>query len=118
MECHKYAPLWWSVATHPTEIRTSISPSSAVDLNTTSALANYATEAAVKRIFSQHTMRQQTERKYRQLPEVQNKKVERKRKEDYRTNRLMAEIFTRKLQKKVLKGQVNLSNSVSVIPGM
>nr|CAD7604065.1 unnamed protein product [Timema genevievae] len=30
---------------HPTEIRTSISPSSMVWLNTTSALANYATEA-------------------------------------------------------------------------
>ncbi|CAG2058298.1 unnamed protein product [Timema podura] len=30
---------------HPTEIRTSISPSSAVGLNTTGALANYATEA-------------------------------------------------------------------------
>nr|CAD7430364.1 unnamed protein product [Timema monikensis] len=30
---------------HPTEIRISISPSSAVELNTTSALANYATEA-------------------------------------------------------------------------
>nr|CAD7571941.1 unnamed protein product [Timema californicum] len=30
---------------HPTEIRTSIFPSSAVKLNTTSALANYATEA-------------------------------------------------------------------------
>nr|CAD7428339.1 unnamed protein product [Timema monikensis] len=30
---------------HPTVIRTSISPSSAVELNTTSALANYATEA-------------------------------------------------------------------------
>nr|CAD7423996.1 unnamed protein product [Timema monikensis] len=29
---------------HPTEIRTSISPSSAVELNTISALANYATE--------------------------------------------------------------------------
>nr|CAD7430905.1 unnamed protein product [Timema monikensis] len=29
---------------HPTEIRTSISPSSAVELNTTSTLANYATE--------------------------------------------------------------------------
>nr|CAD7392126.1 unnamed protein product [Timema cristinae] len=29
---------------HPTEIRTSTSPSSAVELNTTSALANYATE--------------------------------------------------------------------------
>nr|CAD7199600.1 unnamed protein product [Timema douglasi] len=33
---------------HPTEIRTSISPSSAVELNTTSALANYATEAVVE----------------------------------------------------------------------
>nr|CAD7194816.1 unnamed protein product [Timema douglasi] len=32
---------------HPTEIRTSISPSSAVELNTTSTLANYATEAVV-----------------------------------------------------------------------
>nr|CAD7571434.1 unnamed protein product [Timema californicum] len=30
---------------HPTEIQTSISPSSAVELNTTSVLANYATEA-------------------------------------------------------------------------
>nr|CAD7576779.1 unnamed protein product [Timema californicum] len=33
---------------HPTEIRTSISPSSAVELNTTSALASYATEAALR----------------------------------------------------------------------
>nr|CAD7576217.1 unnamed protein product [Timema californicum] len=33
---------------HLTEIRTSISPSSAVELNTTSALANYATEAAIE----------------------------------------------------------------------
>nr|CAD7395973.1 unnamed protein product [Timema poppensis] len=32
---------------HPTEIRTSISASSAVELNTISALANYATEAGV-----------------------------------------------------------------------
>nr|CAD7204369.1 unnamed protein product [Timema douglasi] len=32
---------------HPTEIRTSISPSSAVELHTTSALANHATEAVV-----------------------------------------------------------------------
>nr|CAD7257692.1 unnamed protein product [Timema shepardi] len=30
---------------HPTEIRTSISSSSAVEFNTTSALANYVTEA-------------------------------------------------------------------------
>nr|CAD7444562.1 unnamed protein product [Timema bartmani] len=37
---------------HPTEIRTSISPSSAVELNTTSALANYATEAGLNLIDS------------------------------------------------------------------
>nr|CAD7568526.1 unnamed protein product [Timema californicum] len=37
---------------HPTEIRTSISPSSAAELNTTSALVNYATEAEVHDISS------------------------------------------------------------------
>nr|CAD7443479.1 unnamed protein product [Timema bartmani] len=36
---------------HPTEIRTSISPSSAVELNTTSALANYTTEAGVNLVL-------------------------------------------------------------------
>nr|CAD7587629.1 unnamed protein product [Timema genevievae] len=35
---------------HSTEIRTSISPSSAVELNTTSALANYATEAGLQQL--------------------------------------------------------------------
>ncbi|CAG2057743.1 unnamed protein product [Timema podura] len=35
---------------HPTEIGTSISPSSAVELNTTGALANYATEAGLFKI--------------------------------------------------------------------
>nr|CAD7426037.1 unnamed protein product [Timema monikensis] len=35
---------------HPTETRTSISPSSAVELNTTSALANYATEAGIGKV--------------------------------------------------------------------
>nr|CAD7571110.1 unnamed protein product [Timema californicum] len=38
---------------HPTEIRTSISPSSAVELNTTSALANYATEVQHQDIIVQ-----------------------------------------------------------------
>nr|CAD7427149.1 unnamed protein product [Timema monikensis] len=35
---------------HPTEIRTSISPSSAVELNTTCALANYATKAGIGKV--------------------------------------------------------------------
>nr|CAD7446204.1 unnamed protein product [Timema bartmani] len=37
---------------HPTEIRTSISPSSAVELNTTSALANYATKAEYREQYA------------------------------------------------------------------
>nr|CAD7402180.1 unnamed protein product [Timema poppensis] len=41
---------------HPTEIRTSISPSSAVELNMTSALANYATEAGEELVLT-HTGR-------------------------------------------------------------
>nr|CAD7569732.1 unnamed protein product [Timema californicum] len=55
--------VYWTVATdalivtlvHPTEIRTSISPSSAVELNTTSALANYATEAGFYRFYKSHS---------------------------------------------------------------
>nr|CAD7197581.1 unnamed protein product [Timema douglasi] len=45
-----YFLAFWLVTrlVHPTEIRTLISPSSAVELNTTSALANYATEAVSK----------------------------------------------------------------------
>nr|CAD7425501.1 unnamed protein product [Timema monikensis] len=42
---------------HPTKIRTSISQSSAVELNTTSALANYATEAGLVSIDRQATDR-------------------------------------------------------------
>nr|CAD7608733.1 unnamed protein product [Timema genevievae] len=38
-------------AVHPTEIRTLISPSSAVELNTTGALANYTTEAVAMLII-------------------------------------------------------------------
>nr|CAD7414080.1 unnamed protein product [Timema poppensis] len=40
-------PVWDRKRLHLTEIRTSISPSSVVELNTTSALANYATEAGM-----------------------------------------------------------------------
>nr|CAD7395387.1 unnamed protein product [Timema poppensis] len=45
----------WLVV-HPTEIRTSISPSSAVELNTTSAFANYATEAVSRTVARLYTI--------------------------------------------------------------
>nr|CAD7398182.1 unnamed protein product [Timema poppensis] len=47
---------------HPTEIRTSISPSSAVELNTTSALPNHATEAGnLKEFDHPHRLLQKKE---------------------------------------------------------
>lgn len=45
--------------------------------------------------MSQREMRKQTENKYRKCPEVKNKKVEIKRKEEYITNKLMAKIFNK-----------------------
>ncbi|VVC28098.1 ALMS motif [Cinara cedri] len=69
---------------------------------------------AIKRVMSQKEMRKLTESKYHKCPEVKNKKVEKKRKEEYKTNKIMAHIFNKKLQKKTLKGNVDLSNSVSV----
>ncbi|XP_050533486.1 uncharacterized protein LOC126901198 [Daktulosphaira vitifoliae] len=68
----------------------------------------------IKRIMTQKEMRKQTENKYRLCSEVKNKKIEKKRKEEYMTNKIMANIFNKKLQKKTLKGNVDLSNSVSV----
>nr|CAD7569097.1 unnamed protein product [Timema californicum] len=43
--CERCITSNWGGSVDPTEIRTSISPSPAVELNTTSALANYTTEA-------------------------------------------------------------------------
>lgn len=40
-------------------------------------------------------MRKQTERKYRKCTEVINKKTEIKRKEEFKTNKIMANIFNK-----------------------
>lgn len=60
-------------------------------------------------------MREQTMKKYRKLPEVTGKVADQKKKEEYRTNKLMADIFAKKLQLETLKGHINLSNSVSIL---
>ncbi|XP_065220758.1 uncharacterized protein LOC135845841 [Planococcus citri] len=69
----------------------------------------------VMRIFNDRALREQTEKKYKQLPEVLAKKLEQRKRENNRRNQIMAKVFTKKLQRKVLKGQVNLANSASVI---
>lgn len=60
-----------------------------------------------KRNFSHQEMRLQTERIYRTLPEFQQQIDYKRRKEAYRTNRLMAEIYKRKVLQKTLAGKVS-----------
>ncbi|KAK6622280.1 hypothetical protein RUM44_002087 [Polyplax serrata] len=74
-----------------------------------------APKAGSKRIFTTPQMREQTMKRYRQLPEVTEKVADQKKKEEYKTNKLMADIFAKKLQIEALKGHINLSNSVSVL---
>lgn len=52
-------------------------------------------------------MREQTEKIYKKLPEVVEKKEKKKRDQQYKTNRLMAQIYNKKLQEQVLKGKVS-----------
>lgn len=74
--------------------------------------------AGSNRIFTTVQMKEQTMKRYKHLPEVTNKEVDRKKKEEYRTNKLMADIFAKRLQTKALKGHVNLSNSFSVLASL
>ncbi|GAB6029569.1 hypothetical protein CHUAL_005313 [Chamberlinius hualienensis] len=60
-----------------------------------------------KRTFSHYEMREQTEKIYSELPEITARKELKVRENVYRTNRLMANMFRKKLQGKVLKGQVS-----------
>ncbi|CAB3361135.1 Hypothetical predicted protein [Cloeon dipterum] len=70
---------------------------------------------AVKRLFTQKQLRQHTENLCRNLEETRKKEEEQKREEEHKMNRIMAQIFNRKLQNRVLHRKVDLSNSVSVI---
>uniref|UniRef100_A0A8D8LBU1 ALMS motif domain-containing protein n=1 Tax=Cacopsylla melanoneura TaxID=428564 RepID=A0A8D8LBU1_9HEMI len=51
-----------------------------------------------RKIFTTRELRSMTRRKYEQLPEVQMKKMDAKRKEAYRTNKLMAEVQMKKME--------------------
>lgn len=56
--------------------------------------------AAEYRLFTQHQMREQTEKKCKNLSEIKKKEELEKREEDYKTNRLMAQIFNRVCSRK------------------
>jgi ALMS motif len=67
------------------------------------------------RIFSTKALKMQTKKVVRKLDEVQLKKKEENLKNLKRKTRLMTEIFNKNLQKNVLKGNLNLSNTVNLI---
>lgn len=62
------------------------------------------------RLFSYREMVHQTREKYQKLPEIMYGKTELKRKNSYRTNRLKADMYKKKLQSKVLQGKTSLSH--------
>ncbi|XP_076241062.1 uncharacterized protein LOC143183430 [Calliopsis andreniformis] len=67
---------------------------------------------------SDEEMRERLRKRYFRLNEIRDKKRLQEKQEEARRNKLMAKIFCKKLQQKVLRGQVDLSQSVSVISNM
>ncbi|XP_014606963.1 PREDICTED: uncharacterized protein LOC106788316 [Polistes canadensis] len=69
----------------------------------------------VQKRITDEEIKERLRKRYRRLNEVRVKRREQERQEETRRNKLMAKIFCKKLQQKVLRGQVDLSQSVSVI---
>uniref|UniRef100_A0A0K8STE8 ALMS motif domain-containing protein n=1 Tax=Lygus hesperus TaxID=30085 RepID=A0A0K8STE8_LYGHE len=69
----------------------------------------------VKRVVSQKSMRQLTEKNYKRSSLVLHQQRERKKKEEMVTNRMMADMFNRNLQRRILRGETYLSNSINVL---
>lgn len=68
--------------------------------------------------MSNEEMKERLRKRYFRLNEVRQKRRQLEKQEEARRNKLMAKIFCKKLQQKVLRGQVDLSQSVSVISNM
>ena len=64
--------------------------------------------------YVQHPQRA-TREKYNELPEVQNIKLDTKKMVQYRSNRLMSQIYSSHLQRKVVRGKVSLTHHQLVV---
>lgn len=67
------------------------------------------------KFINEREMKKHSEKIYKTLPEVVQKKEEMKKENIKKTNLLMANIFKKNLQKQALRGSVNLSNYSPVI---
>ncbi|KAK2575939.1 hypothetical protein KPH14_007301 [Odynerus spinipes] len=72
----------------------------------------------VQKKISDEQIKERLRQRYRRLSEVRVKRRQQDKQEEIRRNKLMAKIFGKKLQQKVLRGQVDLSQSVSVISNL
>ncbi|XP_011861267.1 PREDICTED: uncharacterized protein LOC105558286 [Vollenhovia emeryi] len=72
----------------------------------------------MQRKISDEEMKERSRKRYLRLNEVRFKRRQQERQEEARRNKLMAKIFCKRLQQKVLRGQVDLSQSVSVISNL
>merc|ERR1719233_851662 len=73
------------------------------------------TPVPVVRVFNHRDMIRATREKFNELPEVQNMKLNTKKNENYRLNRLMAQIYSSRLQRKVVRGTVSLPHHQLVV---
>jgi hypothetical protein len=73
------------------------------------------TPVPVVRVFNHRDMVRATRERVNELPEVQNLKLNNKKSERYRLNRLMAQIYSSRLQRKVVRGTVSLTHHQLVV---
>ena len=71
--------------------------------------------AKVERIFDYKTMVRETREKYKKLPEIQQQVYDMKRKTSFRTNRIMRDMYKKKLQEKVLRGRVSHNHHNAIV---
>ncbi|KAJ8687170.1 hypothetical protein QAD02_022964 [Eretmocerus hayati] len=86
--------------------------------STNDVLASLNTHKAtryVQRRITDEEMKIRRRKRHFELSEVRAKRRQQRLQEEARCNKLMAKIFCKKLQQNVLKGRVDLSQSVSVI---
>ncbi|XP_043194406.1 serine/arginine repetitive matrix protein 2-like, partial [Amphibalanus amphitrite] len=73
---------------------------------------------SVRRAFDYRDMRQHTERLWRRLPEIRDCVAKRKKHAQFRTNRLMWQVYRQKLQERCLRGDVHLTHRDAVLSGV
>ncbi|XP_037092229.1 uncharacterized protein LOC119112236 [Pollicipes pollicipes] len=70
---------------------------------------------SVRRAFDYRDMRQHTERLWRRLPEIRDCVTQRKRHAQFRTNRLMWQVYKQKLQERCLNGNLHMTHRDAVL---